>query len=52
MATVEVLKQQPLGQSPRDIAAIWPRLARLEGGRTAHTVLSGIGEALWDISTN
>jgi len=49
VATVEVFKQQLVGQSPRDIAAIWHRLARLDAGRIAHTALSGIEQALWDI---
>jgi len=49
VATVEAFKRQLVGQSPLDIGAIRRRLARLDGGRVAHTALSGIEQALWDI---
>ena len=49
VATVDVFRQQLLGESPRRIEAIWQRLARLDGGRISHTALSGIEQALWDI---
>ena len=49
LATVEVMKGQLAGASPFQIGALWHRLARLDGGRIAHTALSGIEQALWDI---
>ena len=49
IATVAAWKQQLLGTSPLQIEAIWHQLARFDGGRIAHTALSGIEQALWDI---
>ena len=49
VATVAVFEKQLSGESPRNIQAIWQQLARLDGGRIAHTALSGIEQALWDI---
>jgi galactonate dehydratase len=49
LATVEVFKQHLVGESPRQVAAIWHRLSRLDGGRIVHTALSAIEQALWDI---
>ena len=49
VATVEVFKQQLIGQSPLEIEAIWHKLARFNGGRISQTALSGIEQALWDI---
>ena len=48
-ATVEVFKEQVIGQSPLQVEAIWHRLARFNGGRVSQTALSGIEQALWDI---
>ncbi len=49
LATLQVFRQQLIGQSPLQINALWHKLARLDGGRIAHTALSGIEQALWDI---
>jgi galactonate dehydratase len=49
VATVAVFEKQLVGESPHKIEAIWHRLSRLDGGRIAHTTLSGIEQALWDI---
>jgi galactonate dehydratase len=49
IATVAAWKQQLVGTSPLKIEAIWHKLARFDGGRIAHTALSGIEQALWDI---
>jgi galactonate dehydratase len=49
VATVAIWKQQLVGTSPLDIEAMWHKLARFDGGRIAHTALSGIEQALWDI---
>jgi galactonate dehydratase len=49
LATVEVFKQRLIGRSPLSINAIWQDLARLDGGRIAHTALSAVEQALWDI---
>jgi galactonate dehydratase len=48
LATVNVFKQQVVGESPTQIESIWRRLARYNGGRIAATALSGIEQALWD----
>lgn len=50
IATLEVFKQQLIGQSPLEINRIWQQLKRLNGGRIAHTALSGIEQALWDLA--
>jgi galactonate dehydratase len=49
LATVDVFRERLLGQSPLQVGAIWQQLARLDGGRIAHTALSAIEQALWDI---
>ena len=49
VATLAVFEQRLLGQSPLEINGIWRALARFDGGRVAHTALSGIEQALWDI---
>jgi galactonate dehydratase len=49
LATVEAFKPQLIGQSPLQIEALWHKLARFNGGRVAHTALSGLEQALWDI---
>ena len=49
LATLGVFERQLAGLSPLQINAIWHRLARVDGGRIAHTALSGIEQALWDI---
>jgi galactonate dehydratase len=48
-AVVDHFRQLLVGEDPRRIEAIWQRLARLDGGRIAHTALSAIEQALWDI---
>jgi galactonate dehydratase len=37
------------GSDPLQIESLIQRMARLDGGRIGHTVLSGIEQALWDI---
>jgi galactonate dehydratase len=37
------------GHDPRQIEAAMLRMGRLDGGRAAHTALSGVEQALWDI---
>jgi galactonate dehydratase len=49
VATVAGFEKQLVGESPYRIEVIWQRLSRLDGGRIAHTALSGIEQALWDI---
>lgn len=49
LATLELFNQRLAGQSPLNINEIWQQLARLDGGRIAHTALSAIEQALWDI---
>lgn len=49
VATLGVFERQLAGLSPLQINPIWHRLARVDGGRIAHTALSGIEQALWDI---
>ena len=49
IATVEHFKSALVGQSPFEIEAARLKLARLDGGRIAHTALSGIEQALWDL---
>ena len=49
IATVDLFRQQLIGQSPLNITSIWHALARFDGGRVSHTALSGIEQALWDI---
>ncbi len=38
-----------VGQDPRQIEEALQRMLRLDGGRAAHTALSGVEQALWDI---
>lgn len=49
LAVLEHFSQRLAGQSPLNINAVWQQLARLDGGRIAHTALSAIEQALWDI---
>ena len=49
VATVDVFKRPLIGESPFEIRRIWHQLAHLDDGRIAHTALSGIEQALWDI---
>jgi len=48
LATLEAWKPQLVGQPAMGIGAIWNKLSRVDGGRIAHTALSGIEQALWD----
>jgi galactonate dehydratase len=48
LATLDVFKAQLVGQPAMEIGVIWNKLARVDGGRIAHTALSGIEQALWD----
>lgn len=50
VATLEVFKRQLIGQSPLEINRLWQQLKRLNGGRVAHTALSGVEQALWDLT--
>jgi galactonate dehydratase len=49
VATVAIFREQLVDRSPLEIGPIWHQLARFDGGRVAHTALSGIEQALWDI---
>jgi len=49
VATVDVFCSRLIGRSPLQVCAIWNELARFDGGRIAHTALSAIEQALWDI---
>jgi galactonate dehydratase len=49
VATLRAFAEQLVGQSPYQINEVRRRLAPLDGGRVAHTGLSGIEQALWDI---
>ena len=49
LAHLGQLEARLVGQDPRQIEAIWQSLNRRHGGRVAHTALSGIEQALWDI---
>jgi len=49
LATLQHFAERLRGQDPRQINAIWQGLRRLDGGRIAHTALSGVEQALWDI---
>jgi galactonate dehydratase len=48
LATIEAWKSQLVGQPAMAIGAAWNKLSRVDGGRIAHTALSGIEQALWD----
>lgn len=50
LATVAAFAAQLEGQDPLAVNAIWRTLARVDGGRVAHTALSAIEQALWDIA--
>ena len=50
LATVGTFARQIVGQNPLEINRLWRALARVDGGRIAHTALSGIEQALWDIA--
>jgi len=47
--TLEVLRTALIGRSPLEMNGIWQSLARVDGGRIAHTALSGVEQALWDL---
>jgi len=49
LATLQQFEERLRGQDPRQINAIWQALRKLDGGRIAHTALSGVEQALWDI---
>jgi galactonate dehydratase len=49
LATLKIYRDRLVGRSPLAIAEIWRGLSRADGGRTAHTALSAIEQALWDI---
>jgi galactonate dehydratase len=49
LATLEQFGERLRGQDPRHINTIWQALRKLDGGRIAHTALSGVEQALWDI---
>ncbi|GIV76954.1 mandelate racemase/muconate lactonizing enzyme family protein [Litorilinea aerophila] len=49
VAVLEQFKPHLVGQDPTQIEALWQRMARLNGGRIAHTAVSGVEQALWDI---
>ena len=49
LATLQQFAERLRGQDPRQINAIWQSLRRLDGGRIAHTALSGVEQGLWDI---
>lgn len=50
LATVGIFARQLVGQNPLEINRLWRALSRVDGGRIAHTALSGIEQALWDIA--
>jgi galactonate dehydratase len=50
LATVAAFAAQLEGRDPLAVNAIWRTLARVDGGRVAHTALSAIEQALWDIA--
>lgn len=49
LATLAQYEERLRGQDPLRIEALWQSLSRQDGGRIAHTALSGIEQALWDI---
>lgn len=49
LATLAQYEERLRGQDPLRIEALWQSLSRQDGGRVAHTALSGIEQALWDI---
>lgn len=52
MAAVEEMKEELLGQDPRNIEKLWTRLYRgsfYRGGPVLMSALAGIDQALWDI---
>lgn len=49
VSTLGRYKQRLVGRNPLDIAAIWHELDDKTGGRVAHTALSSIEQALWDV---
>ena len=50
VATLGVFAAQLVGQDPLAINSLWRSLARVDGGRIAHTALSAVEQALWDIA--
>ena len=49
LATLDHFARQLIGQDPRQIEALWNQMARLNGGRIAHTAISALEQALWDV---
>ena len=49
IAALEVFKRQLVGQSPLAINLRVQAMRRMDGGRIAHTALSAVEQALWDI---
>ncbi len=49
LSTLQVFEARIVGMSPLAINAVWQRLAQVHGGRVAHTALSAIEQALWDL---
>ena len=49
VAVLDYFGRELQGADPLQIEAIWQQLFRLDGGRLAHTALSSIEQALWDI---
>lgn len=50
VATLGGFAAQLVGQNPLAINGLWRSLARVDGGRIAHTALSAVEQALWDIA--
>ena len=49
VAMVEQFSAQLAGEDPREISAIWTRIAKQKAGRAGNTAVSAIEQALWDI---
>ena len=49
LAMLAQFNKRLVGEDPLRIEAIWNRLSRKSAGRIAHTALSGIEQALWDV---
>jgi len=50
VATLGVFAAQLVGRDPLAINGLWRNLTRVDGGRIAHTALSAVEQALWDIA--
>lgn len=46
---IEQYSAQLIGEDPRQISALWARIAKQQAGRVGNTAVSGIEQALWDI---